>query len=79
MPESNVETEFDGRRDQIGRFRHAHVADSAEQLKTLHLGESKKANERVDHFQGLDPLPTGLKKPKYATPKWKGSYVEDQK
>lgn len=79
MPDSNVNTEFDGVRDTRNRFKRPHIADAAEELTTIHIGESRKVVDRVDQFQGQAPLPTGLKKYRYATPRWKGSHAPEEK
>lgn len=74
---SDKDTEFDGRRDRLNRYRRPHVVDAPEALSVLHNGEARKPSDREDHWHGLAPLPTGQRKPKYAVPKWKGSTVPE--
>lgn len=78
MPNSNVDTEFDGRRDRRNRFIRDHVPTAAEELTTIHIGESKKQLDKTDQFEGQIPLPSGLKKYRYATPRWKGSFAPEE-
>lgn len=70
---NNVNTEFDAKRDKRGRVVHAHVATAAEQLRDIHIGDSTLPRDWPDSFTGSDPLPTGLRKYRYATTRWKGS------
>lgn len=72
--------------DPDGRPGHTNL-DIWEKLR-LEYGTSQPADEpqdttrnfedTPDAFDGLDPLPTNLKAPKYVVPSHKGAYVEDK-
>ncbi len=78
MVDSNRDTEFNGKMDKRNRFIRSHVPTAAENLTTIHIGESKKQVDKTDQFEGQLPLPTGIKKYRYATPRWKGSFAPEE-
>lgn len=75
---ANRDTEFDGKRDKLGRYKRPHIVSAAEELMVLHVGDDDNPKRREEVFEGVLPLPTGLKKPEFAVPKWKGSFIEEK-